>query len=151
MPKQKSANFSYRFHFFSSQINYFIESGHVDIEKPTEKSEPFHIHVFGNAAFLQTIFLPIHFRYHGPSNKRYLNKFCPVCSWELIKFICIFSFVAVNITLPQVFLEWDDNEDDTNGTIPVSYTCKDLRHKCKWIQVEYDVRNISNNECFIII
>lgn len=52
------------------QIQYFIEKEFIDIEKPTEQSEPFYIHLFGDTAFLQTISLPIHFRYHAPGNKR---------------------------------------------------------------------------------
>lgn len=56
--------------FTNFQINYFIDRDFVDIETPTEKSEPFDIHLFGSTAFLQTISLPIHFRYHAPGNKR---------------------------------------------------------------------------------
>lgn len=52
------------------QIHYFIEKEFIDIEKSTEQSEPFYIHLFGDTAFLQTISLPIHFRYHAPGNKR---------------------------------------------------------------------------------
>lgn len=61
------------FVFIHFQINYFIDTDFVDIEKPAEKSQPFNIHLFGDTAFLQTLSLPIHFRYHEPANRRYYS------------------------------------------------------------------------------
>lgn len=54
------------------QIHYFIDKEFIDVEKPTELCEPFDIYLYGNTAFLQTISLPIHFRYHAPGNKRWV-------------------------------------------------------------------------------
>lgn len=50
-----------------------------------------------------------------------------------------FSFVTVNISYPQLFVETDDNMATVNDTKPVWMICKDLRHRCKWTQVEFDV------------
>lgn len=55
------------------------------------------------------------------------------------KFI-YFSFVTVNIDFPQLFIEIKENASPTNALNTVSYMCKDLRHRCKWIPIEYDVR-----------
>ncbi|XP_055320897.1 phosphatidylinositol-glycan biosynthesis class X protein [Sitodiplosis mosellana] len=100
-----------------NKLNYFVDKSLIDVEKPTEKSEPFNIHLFGNTAFLQTISLPIHFRYHAPGNK---------------------SFVTVNIAYPELYVEVDDDLPVTNASKPVWMLCKDLRHRCQYVQVEYD-------------
>ncbi|XP_031641220.1 phosphatidylinositol-glycan biosynthesis class X protein [Contarinia nasturtii] len=99
------------------KINYFIDKPFIDIEKPTEKSEPFHIHLFGTTAFLQTISLPVHFRYHQPGKK---------------------SFVTVNITYPELYVEVNEDVPIPNDSKTTWMLCKDLRHRCKYIQVEYD-------------
>lgn len=36
-------------------------------------------------------------------------------------------------------MENDESLALTNATKPVWMMCKDLRHRCKWAQVEYDV------------
>lgn len=57
-------------HLLYAQIQYYI-AREVDIEKPTEASPEFEILIYGNTAFMQTISLPIHFRYHAPAHKRW--------------------------------------------------------------------------------
>lgn len=83
-----------------------------------EQSKPFFIYLFGDTGLVQPIILPIHFRYHAPANK---------------------SFVTVDIPFPQLFIETDHSDVVENTTIIHSYLCKDLRHRCKWIEIEYEV------------
>lgn len=42
----------------------------VDIEKPTEDSSGFEIFIKGTTKVTDTIHLPIHFRYHAPSEEQ---------------------------------------------------------------------------------
>lgn len=83
------------------QINYFIDRDLIDIEIPTEKSEPFNIHLFGDTAFLQTISLPIHFRYHAPGNRRYAWRH----RWsQRIKFYSNWIFCPFGLALSMLAL-----------------------------------------------
>lgn len=41
----------------------------VDIEMPTEKSQQFNVLIMGNPKITETFKLPIHYRYHAPSNE----------------------------------------------------------------------------------
>lgn len=50
-----------------------------------------------------------------------------------------FSFVTVHINYPELYVESDEHLAIPNDTKPVWMMCKDLRHRCKWTQVEYDV------------
>lgn len=98
----------------------------IDIEKTTEQSQPFTIYLFGDTKQTQPISLPIHFRYHAPANR---------------------SFVTVNIDLPRIFVEVGENDDDEiadDTAVIHSYTCPDRRHRCKWIEVEFDVSRPSH-------
>lgn len=52
------------------QISYHIDAN-IDIEKPTEKSDAFHIYLYGRGSAMHHIDLPIHFRYHAPGNRRW--------------------------------------------------------------------------------
>lgn len=49
------------------------------------------------------------------------------------------SFVTVNITYPQLYVELNDDLPIKNASKPVWMLCKDLRHRCQYVQVEYDV------------
>lgn len=53
--------------------------------------------------------------------------------------VYIVRFVTVNISYPQLYVELDENEPLMNESKPTVMLCKDLRHQCKYIQVEYDV------------
>lgn len=50
------------------------------------------------------------------------------------------SFASVNVSFPQLFIEWDDNEQSSNETKVVLYPCKDLQTRmCKYVESEFDV------------
>lgn len=49
------------------------------------------------------------------------------------------SFVTVNITYPELYVEVHENLPGTNTSKPVWMPCKDLRHRCQYVQMEYDV------------
>lgn len=44
---------------------------YVDVEKPTSKSEPFKVYIFHQVRKSLNITLPVHFRYHDPSDKKF--------------------------------------------------------------------------------
>ena len=58
--------------YFSHQINSYVPI-YVDVEKPAGKSVPFQVYLYENVGRVVNITLPIHFRYHDPSNKKYMN------------------------------------------------------------------------------
>lgn len=54
-------------------------------------------------------------------------------------FLQSFSFVTVNIAYPELYVEVHENLPGTNTSKPVWMLCKDLRHRCQYVQMEYDV------------
>ncbi|XP_058452671.1 phosphatidylinositol-glycan biosynthesis class X protein isoform X2 [Malaya genurostris] len=52
------------------KINSYVPL-YVDVENPTSKSSPFSIYIFENSRKEVNITLPIHFRYHDPSEKKF--------------------------------------------------------------------------------
>ncbi|XP_055643882.1 phosphatidylinositol-glycan biosynthesis class X protein isoform X2 [Toxorhynchites rutilus septentrionalis] len=52
------------------KINSYVPL-YVDVEKPASKSSPFTVYLFGNIRREVNITLPIHFRYHDPSQKKF--------------------------------------------------------------------------------
>lgn len=62
--------------------------------------------------------------------------------------VCIwFSFVTVNIDFPELYIEMDAHLSEANASVnadtvsdkSVWMRCKDLRHRCKWLPVHFDV------------
>lgn len=105
---------------FPFQLNYFVSEKKIDIEKSSEQSKSFDVFLFGRTRTEhETIVLPIHYRYHAPDNK---------------------SFVLVNIDFPQIFLEVNNPKDATTAKSTIqTFMCSDLRHRCQWFPVEYEV------------
>lgn len=66
----------------------------------------------------QSIVLPIHYRYHAPGNT---------------------SFVPVTIDFPEMFLEIADGDEITEADAIETFMCDDLRYRCRWKRVDYDV------------
>ncbi|XP_058823152.1 phosphatidylinositol-glycan biosynthesis class X protein [Topomyia yanbarensis] len=52
------------------KINSYVPL-YVDVEKPASKSNPFSVYLFETARKEVNITLPIHFRYHDPSEKKF--------------------------------------------------------------------------------
>lgn len=48
----------------------------------------------------------------------------------------------MNIDYPKLFIEANEEITTSNETEAESYMCEDLRHRCRWHQVEYDVSEI---------
>lgn len=46
-------------------------NAYVDVEQPTAKSQPFKVYIFDHAKKSMNITLPVHFRYHEPSDKKF--------------------------------------------------------------------------------
>jgi GPI mannosyltransferase 1 subunit X len=44
---------------------------YVDVEQPTAKASPFKVYIFDKVRKAVTITLPVHFRYHEPSDKKF--------------------------------------------------------------------------------
>lgn len=58
---------------------------------------------------------------------------------------CHFSFVNVSIDYPELYIETNDEINGLNATQAEWYTCEDIRHRCRWNQVEYDVNDPFSN------
>ncbi|EAA15002.4 AGAP008930-PA [Anopheles gambiae str. PEST] len=55
-----------RFHKINSYVPLY-----VDVEKPASKSDPFTVHLYESVRREINITLPIHFRYHDPSTRKF--------------------------------------------------------------------------------
>lgn len=53
-----------------NKLKTFVKS-YIDVEKPTSKSESFNIYIFNQVRKSLNMTLPIHFRYHDPSDKKF--------------------------------------------------------------------------------
>jgi phosphatidylinositol glycan class X len=53
-----------------NKLKTFVNS-YVDVEKPTSKAEPFKVYIFSQLRKTLNITLPVHFRYHEPSDKKF--------------------------------------------------------------------------------
>lgn len=52
------------------KLKTFVDS-FVDVEQPTSKSSPFKVYIFDRLKKNLNVTLPVHFRYHEPSDKKY--------------------------------------------------------------------------------
>lgn len=52
------------------KLKTFVDS-FVDVEQPTSKSSPFKVYIFERLKKSLNVTLPVHFRYHSPSDKKY--------------------------------------------------------------------------------
>lgn len=53
-----------------NKLKTFVNS-YVDVEKPTSKSDAFKVFIFNQVRKNLNITLPVHFRYHEPSDKKF--------------------------------------------------------------------------------
>lgn len=53
-----------------NKLKTFVNS-YVDVEKSTAKAEPFKVFIFSNVRKTLNMTLPVHFRYHEPSDKKF--------------------------------------------------------------------------------
>ena len=53
-----------------NKLKTFV-NGYIDVEQPTSKSQPFKVFIFNQARKSMNITLPVHFRYHEPSDKKF--------------------------------------------------------------------------------
>lgn len=53
-----------------NKLKTFVNS-YVDVEQPTSKAEPFKVYMFNQVRKNLSITLPVHFRYHEPSDKKF--------------------------------------------------------------------------------
>lgn len=53
-----------------NKLQSFVDT-YVDVEMPTARSSPFKVFIFENIRRMVNITLPIHFRYHDPSDKKF--------------------------------------------------------------------------------
>ncbi|XP_061397384.1 uncharacterized protein LOC133333067 [Musca vetustissima] len=107
----------------------------VDIEKPTEESSEFEIFIKGSTKVSDTIHLPIHFRYHAPSEEQ---SFIP---------IDLFAPDSMYISCPnpeeQIFIE-RELEIETNPGYCLDETSPAIREgpknihdpSCKWKDIK---------------
>lgn len=53
-----------------NKLKSYVDSD-VDVEQPTAKSSPFKVYIFDHVRKSINITLPVHFRYHEPSDKKF--------------------------------------------------------------------------------
>jgi phosphatidylinositol glycan class X len=108
-----------------NKIKTFIPS-YIDVEAPTSKSAPFKVYMFEQIKKSVNITLPVHFRYHDPSDKK---------------------FNRVEIESPQIFFMSDCPALNKNAKATL-LPCKNsseitdffdhtLPYYCQWSETEF--------------
>ena len=53
-----------------NKLKTFVDK-YIDVEQPTSKSDPFKVYIFNQVRKNLNMTLPVHFRYHDPSDKKF--------------------------------------------------------------------------------
>jgi GPI mannosyltransferase 1 subunit X len=103
------------------KLKTFVES-YIDVEQPTAKAAPFKVFIFNQVKKSLNITLPIHFRYHEPSDKK---------------------FNRVEIDSPKVFLSNCHQKGRVVSMLPCANNSEitdfvdiNLVSYCPWIETE---------------
>ncbi|KAG5684635.1 hypothetical protein PVAND_013856 [Polypedilum vanderplanki] len=102
---------------------------YIDVELPTSKSSPFKVYMFENVRKSVNITLPLHFRYHEPSDKKfnrveiespkiYLSN-CPVSRGQGVLLPCRNSSEITDFLelASASFCEWTETQYSTPITL----------------------------------